>query len=256
MFVIDIVQRAVSGSMRFDFVESTITIADGGVLSSQNGRAHCDPGDDTFLYHFQPRGAFREDWIRNGGYFDNGSRQDSVSFSVTGVDRSSASWHAQNVQLRLVHGTAGPIAHGRVQAWSRVDRHSVQSAFSRVIVPGHFLYPVTIRATGMQRSAVVSVGEIRVEFRDYGNYTEISAISATTLPERFPECAVLALERVTGKPLSWVYKERHVDRCRTMTVQQISQAASAALDPHATEASAGTSREFWTSYAEELASLL
>lgn len=258
MLVTDIVRRAVSGSMRFDFIESTVTVVDGGVLSSQKGRAHCDPGDDTFLYHFQPRGAFREDWTRAGGYFDSESRQDPVSFNVTGVERSSAAWHAANVQLRLVHGAAGAVAHGRVQEWSRVDQHSVRSAFSRVIVPGHFLYPDTIRhAAGLHtRGAAVSVGGVRVEFRDYGHYTEISAINATELPERFPEYAVLALERVLQKPLSWVYKERHMNSQRIMSVQQIAQAASAVLDPHATQATMITSREFWSSYSEELTALL
>ncbi len=257
MLVTDIVQRAVSGRLRFDFIESTITAMNGGGLSSQKGRAHCDPGDGCFLYHFQPRGSFRDEWIGEGGYF-NIDEPSAVLFNLAGVERSSSTWIANDVQLRLARGSNGLAVHGHVHEWTRIDERSVQSSFTRVIVPGHFLYPTTVRhAAGHHtRGAIVSVDTLRLEFRDYGDYTEISAINTAELPENFAECAVSALARVLDRPLAWVYRERHSNRHRIITVQHREPAMNAGAQSDAAGTPLPGYNAFWNSYSEELTALL
>lgn len=260
MLVTDIVRRSVTGNLRFDFIESTITASNGCKLSSQKGCAQSDPVDGCFIYHFQPRGAFRDDWICEGGYFDQSQQAiegGGVYFSVSGVERSSAIWTARAVQLRLARSAEGSTVHGRVKEWTRADEHSVNSSFMRVIVPGEYLYPTTVRhAPGHNtRGAAVTIDGARIEFRDYGGYTEISAINTSELPEHFPEHVVAALARVLDRPLDWVCKEQHRNRRRIVTVQRPANIGSVPA-PDTGDASTANYREFWQAYAEELATLL
>lgn len=262
MLVTDIVQRAVAGNLRFDFIESTITVSNGRTLSSQKGRAQADPVDGCFMYHFQPRGALRDEWVRAGGYFDLAAPPDApehegVVFSVAGVERNSALWTARAVRLRMTRSAEGNMIHGRVKEWTRADDHSVNSSFMRVIVPGEYLYPTTVRhAPGYHtRGAAVTIDGARIEFRDYGGYTEISAINASELPELFPEHAVAALARVLERPLDWVCKEQHRNRRRIITVQRPENTGSVPL-PDVGDTSTANYHDFWQTYAEELAALL
>lgn len=262
MLVTDIVRRSVAGNLRFDFIESTITASSGRVLSSQKGRAQADPVDGCFIYHFQPRGTFRDDWINAGGYFDRASHPPesdaAVVFNLSGVERNSATWTARAVELRMTRGAEGMAVHGRVKEWTRVDEHSMSSSYMRVIVPGEHLYPTTVRhAPGYHtRGAAVAIDAARVEFRDYGGYTEISAINASELPERFPEHAVAALARVLERPLDWVCKEQHRNRRRIVTVQRPAALPAANPASDAAGTSAMSYHDFWQAYADELATLL
>lgn len=259
MLVTDIVQRAVAGSLRFDFIESTITAMRGGTLSSQKGQASCDLADGVFLYHFQPRGELRDDWLVPGGYLDMDAQDDSTVFHLEGVERSSSTWTARALQLRLVRSLSGATIHGRVKEWSRADERSAHSSFARVIVPGHYLYPTTVRhAPGNNtRGAAVSFEGMSIEFRDYGHYTEISAVNAAEFSESFPDVAVAALARVLETSLNWVYKEQHRRKQRIITVQQPSNpAAVLSVDTAGSRPPGISYSEFWRAYREELAALL
>ena len=254
MLIPELIQRAIAGQLRFDFIEATVTALDGPVLSSMKGRGHADPADSSFQFHFLPRGPFVDAWTRDGGYLD---AESDCRFVIAGVERGSATWTAQTTAFRRISGVQGPALVARTGEWSRTDERSVHSSFMRLVIPGRHLYPTTVRhlAGGDARTASVSLDGVDVSFRDHRQYTEICATGTGELADHFPACVVYAFAHVLGYPVSWVYKEWHKDRRRQMTVRL---ADAPVYAPAATDSFADISgrryRDFWADYASILES--
>lgn len=254
MLVADIIRKAVAGELRFDFIESRIVAAYRGLVSSQKGTAYSNPGDNAFLYHFTPRGMLADDWTAEGGYLAR-SENDDVTFSVSGVERSSAHWTGIATHLRATSGPGGFAIHGRVHEWTRTDGRATRNAFIRTVIPGHFPYPATIRhVPGLHvRHAEVLLDGMRLEFRGYDDYTEISVMNAVEQPVGLMKLAVIALGHVLQRPAQWVYMERHHDQCRTITMREAGGARTASEEVAVPRSTYG---EFWRRYAQELRALM
>ena len=256
MLISELIQRALKGELRFQFIESTVITTEGHAFAQLKGRAQAEPADDAFLFHFNPNGPLAPEWTEPDGYLGNEVKAENVRrFSASGVERGSANWSGSINDLRYVRSAQGPALHGRVKQWTRVDDRSVHSSFMRIVVPGRHLYPAIIRhAPGYDtRSASVCVNDVELEFRDHGDYTEIFALNAVELPELVGEAAVDALGRV----LNWVYRERHKDKHRVVTVQLAGSPSNTVASSLRSDSSASPRyQEFWDSYSDVLTGLL
>ena len=254
MLVPEVIQHAVAGNMNFNFIETTITASVAGTLSTQKGKGHAHPDDGHFNYKFIPRGPLQHDWLKTGGYL--AAMRKDVRFCIKGTERNSARWAARTDSLRLVRNGSGFVVRGVVKEWCSVDSRAVSSSFMRAIVPGKHLYPAKTSPAGgaNARSASVRVDEIQVEFRDYGNYTEIFAQDNGRLPGGLADKVVDALAGVLGRRMELVYKEEHVGDRRHVCVRQ------APFDNGHHQASqdrlvTGDYAKFWEHYSERLSAL-
>lgn len=257
MLIPELIKRAVVGEQRFDFIESTISMSDGKMLSSLKGQGHADPGDSCFHFHFRSRTPFPEKWTQYGDPGNADTTQGSgLVFRVDGVERGSASWTGIATGLRVVQGQA---IHAQVHEWSRSDERSVHLSFTRMVIPGRLGYPVTVRHSAGHNARMASIDweNVRIDFRDYDSYTEVCAYSATELPVYFAESVVHVLGRMLERQVGWIYRERHADNHRVISVKAL---PSDMHTPHDANPSSSNStsnyRKFWQFYARELAALL
>lgn len=248
MHVPDIIQQAVAGALKFNFIESTITASGSGTLSSQKGTGQSEAVPGRFRYVFHPRTALQPAWLAPGGYLDGDARGDGIEFSIKGTERGGAQWFAKVPALRQVNDVPGEVViEADVDEWWCTDSRSVKTSFVRGVVPGTHLYPTGFLNAGRTRGASVDLRNVTIEFRDHDGYTEILAqSSAVALPSDFVDNAVSALGSVIGDHVQLVYKEEHVDNRRRMCVRSLDKALLAVgVD---VDEAAG----FWHRYREQL----
>lgn len=256
MLIPEIIQRAVGGQLKFDFIESSITALAGDSLSTIGGRARADSADGCFHFHFISRGPLPEEWpglLEPAADAGGGAPR----FRLEGIERGSAGWSGSTSVLRLTSTAAGTSIHGQVREWSRSDARAVHLSFERVVVAGRLNYPArSSGARGRQvRTAAISCARMDVNFRCYGNYTEISATSDTgCVPPGFAECATAALAECLQQPVEWVYREHHSDSRRNITVRAAQSAAR--FDAGVQQACARGYGEFWDAYTRKLSTRL
>lgn len=248
MHVPDIIQQAVSGALKFSFIESTITATGRGTLSSQKGTGRSEAMHGRFRYVFQPRTTLQPAWLPPNGYLHGEVGCDDIEFSIKGTERGGAQWFAKVPALRQVDDVPGKVMiEADVDEWWCTDSRSVTTSFVRGVVPGTRLYPGGFLKAGRARGASVNVRNVTIEFRDHDGYTEIIAQSSSVvLPSDFVDNAASALGSVTGNPVQLVYKEEHVDNQRRMCVRSLDKALLAVgVD---VDEAAG----FWHRYREAL----
>lgn len=249
MHVPEIIQQAVAGALKFSFIESTITALGSGTLSSQKGTGSSEALHGRFRYVFHPRTSLQPAWLEPQGYLDPGARAADIEFSIKGTERGGAQWFAKTPGLRQVTEVPGRMAiEADVEEWWCTDARSVKTPFVRGIVPGTRLYPVDFRKTGGARGsgATVDIRNMKIEFRDHGNYTEILAQgSGGAFPPGFLDEVVSALGSVNGRPVQLVYKEEHIDNQRRMCLRSLDRSLPAVGD-------ADEGAGFWQRYREHL----
>ena len=256
MLVPEVIKHAVAGNLHFNFIETTITARNQGNLSSVKGRGHARPDDGHFQYKFIPRGPMLKEWTGPDGYLQQDRADSGIEFSINGTERDSAHWSATADSLRLAHSSSGMVVRGNVREWCSFDSRAVSASFIRAIVPGQYLYPVKSQliAGTRARHASVNVDDMRVEFRDYGHYTEIFAQDSGELPRGLADKAVEALAGVLKRPVELVYKEEHFNEQRHVCVRQ----ANPQL-PLQAEGGESTKVDnygaFWNRYSVELSRL-
>lgn len=250
MHVPEIIQQAVSGILKFQFIESTITASCRGTLSSQKGTGLSESRQGGFRYVFHPRTPLQPVWVQPGGYLDPLAPSPDVEFTINGTERGGAQWSAKVPALLPQDDVPGKLViEADVDEWWCNDSRSVSSSFVRGIVPGARLYPVNDAIAGgaHRNRASVCLRGVTVEFRDHGSYTEIFAqSSASVLPSDFVDDAVSVLGGLVGVNAQLVYKEEHIDRRRRMCVRSLAHA------PVSPGIGAPEARGFWNRYREQL----
>lgn len=243
MFVVDVIERAVLGELRFEFIDSTITALHGNAMSSQKGSAISDSTTDGFRFEFMPRTPLPPEWSGSGGFLDGGNHR----FQVSGRERNSADWIGASDELKAVVVNGKSAVRGRVSEWTRTDDKAVHSSFVRVVVPGQALYPAKVRNLPGRndRAAFVTTADGRIEFHDHVNYTEILVLNARSPQTSLADDVVGALARVVGQPLGWVYRELHENRQRIITVR-------GAIKESVVANKAAVYAEFWAAYLRAL----
>ncbi|HEX7046066.1 MAG TPA: hypothetical protein VF275_00650 [Gammaproteobacteria bacterium] len=257
MLIPELIKRAVVGEQRFDFIESSISMSDGKMLSSLKGEGHADPGDSCF--HFRSRTPLPDKWKQYGDPANAGATPDSgLVFRADGIERGSASWTGIATGLRVIQGRA---IHAKVSEWSRADERSVHLSFTRVVIPGRLGYPVTVRHSAGHNARMASIDweNVRIDFRDYDSYTEVCAYSSTELPVYFAESVVHVLGKMLDRQVGWIYRERHADNHRVISVKALSSGMRDGLSADTGPSSSNSTssyQKFWQSCARELAALL
>lgn len=256
MLVPEVIKHAVAGNLHFNFIETTITAKNQGNLSSLKGRGHARPDDGHFHYKFIPRCPLMKEWTDPSGFLQQDPLESGIRFSIKGTERDSAHWSAKADSLRLARSSSGIVIRGNVREWCSFDTRAVGASFMRAIVPGKNLYPVSSQTVAGTRArhASVDVDDMRVEFRDYGQYTEIFAQDSGELPRGLADKAVDALAGVLKQPVELVYKEEHFNAQRHVCVRQANPQTHCP-----TEDGESTAVEnygaFWNRYSAELSRL-
>lgn len=240
--------RAIGGDLRFDFIESTVSIVEQGSLTTLKGRGRSEPAHDHFHFHFLPRAPFSDEQRRR--LHDEPGRR----FHLFGTERGSASWTATAATLRVVKGAQGPALHADVPEWTREDGRSVHASFSRLVIPGPCGYPVIEQNTpgGEARTAAVNCAGIRIDFRDHGHYTEICANGPSDAPEHLADAIAATLREMLDHAVRWIYREQHLNSRRRISVRSN---AVQEMIPRSDKPVPGY-EQFWKTYAQKLARAL
>lgn len=63
MLIPELIKHVVAGNLRFDFIESTLTIFDGTSLTSLKGHGSADAANGWFHYQFLSHAPISEEWM-------------------------------------------------------------------------------------------------------------------------------------------------------------------------------------------------
>lgn len=251
MLVPELIRRAVNGELRFDFIESAISVSEAGSLSTLKGQARSEPAHDCFHYHFTPRAPLDAEQAER---LSGGPKR---QFHVAGTERNSASWTGKADELRIVEGMQGAAIHASVPEWTREDARSMNASFSRIVIAGHYAFPAVVRktASGTDVHASASCQGIRLDFRNHGHYTEICACGHAPFPDHLADAIAASLCEMLDQAVRWIYRERHLDSQRHISVR-VNARPGGETRASSEETAVLDHDRFWKSFAQKLARAL